>query len=135
MSADTQECTFGVSSSYVELAAEIFSLLSDPTRIRIILALRSGEMPVNRLAEVVGKSPAAVSQHLAKLRMSRVVSARRDGNSMLYSLTSDHARTLVAEAVFQAEHAVGDQPLHHRVCMAGTGIECEWAGPALEVTS
>lgn len=135
MSADTHRCTFGVSSSYVELAAEIFGLLSDPTRIRIILALRAGEMPVNRLAEMVEKSPAAVSQHLAKLRMSRVVSARRDGNSMLYSLTNDHARKLVAEAVFQAEHAVGDQPLHHRVCMAETGVECEWAGPALEAAS
>jgi DNA-binding transcriptional ArsR family regulator len=135
MSADTHKCTFGVDSSYVELAAEIFGLLSDPTRIRIILALRAGELPVNRLAEVVGKSPAAVSQHLAKLRMSRVVGARRDGNSMLYSLTGDHARRLVAEAVFQAEHAIGDQPLHHRVCMAESALDCKWAGPELAAAS
>ena len=98
----------------VELAAEVFTLLSDPTRIRIILALEPGELAVNELAERVGKAPAAVSQHLAKLRWARVVQTRQDGTRVFYSLIDEHARELVTHAVFQAEHVVESVPPHHR---------------------
>jgi len=113
MSEDTQECTFGVESQYVELAAEVFSLLSDATRIRIILALRGGELPVGELAERVGKSPTAVSQHLAKLRWGKVVGTRQEGTRVFYSLIDEHARELVTHAVFQAQHVVDVFPQHH----------------------
>ena len=111
-----------VEDEYVELAAEVFALLADPTRIRIILALRDGELPVNRLAELVGKSPTAVSQHLAKLRWAKVVRARQDGTFAYYSLIDEHARRLVADAVFQAEHVVEDVPPHHRVAAPNAGL-------------
>jgi DNA-binding transcriptional ArsR family regulator len=114
MSEGTHACSLGVDSQYVTLAAEVFSLLADPTRIKIILALRAGEMSVNHLADVVDKSPTAVSQHLAKLRWGRMVSSRQDGNRVFYSLTDEHARTLVAEAVFQAEHALEPESAHSR---------------------
>ena len=123
MSEDTHTCTFGIDSDYVDLAAEVFALLADPTRIRIILALREGEMSVRDLAEVVGKRPTAVSQHLAKLRMGRMVSARRDGTTMFYSLTDERARNLVSQAVFQAEHDVDAIPTHHMVEMT-QGARC-----------
>jgi len=103
-----------VEDTYVELAAEIFRLLSDPTRIRIVLALSGGELSVNRLAEVIEKSPTTVSQHLAKLRFGRLVAARRDGTTMHYSLIDEHAQRLVVEAIHQAEHAVDEDPRHHR---------------------
>lgn len=106
-------CTFGVESQYVDLAAEVFSLLADATRIRIVLALRDEEMSVNHLADVVDKSPTAVSQHLAKLRWGRIVRARQQGNRVFYSLVDEHARTLVTQAVFQAQHAVDEHPAHH----------------------
>ena len=96
-----------------EAAAEVFAMLADPTRVRIILALGDDEQSVNPLAEIVGKSPAAVSQHLAKLRLVRMVSARQDGTRVFYRLTDEHAGRLVAEAVFQAEHARGGTPAHH----------------------
>lgn len=106
-------CTFDVESQYVDLAAEVFSLLSDTTRIRIILALRAGELAVGELAERVGKSPTVVSQHLAKLRWGRVVQARQEGNRVYYNLIDEHARQLVMHAVFQAEHVIdGDLPPH-----------------------
>lgn len=114
MSADKKICSFDVDSQYVELAAEVFSLLSDATRIRIILALRDGELPVGELAERVGKSATAVSQHLAKLRWAKVVLARQEGTRVFYSLIDDHARQLVMHAVFQAEHVVDGIPPHHR---------------------
>ena len=133
MGEDTKRCTFGVESQYVEMAVEVFSLLADATRVRIILALRDGEQSVNDLAELVGKSPTAVSQHLAKLRWGRIVKARQDGTRMFYSLLDEHARRLVAHAVYQAEHALDEVPAHHQ---AGTTIEdleealAETPGPA-----
>lgn len=113
MNADNRACGFGVGSQYVDLAAEVFSLLSDATRIRIILALRDGELSVGDLAERVGKSPTVVSQHLAKLRWGKVVQARQEGTRVFYSLIDDHARQLVVHAVFQAEHVVDGVPQHH----------------------
>ncbi len=101
-------------SPYVDLAAEVFSLLADATRVRIVLALREAEMSVNHLAEAVGKPPTAVSQHLAKLRWGRIVRARQEGNRVFYSLVDEHARTLVTQAVFQAQHALEEHPAHHR---------------------
>ncbi|RLV57219.1 transcriptional regulator [Aeromicrobium phragmitis] len=93
----------GPDNEYVELAVEVFSMLADATRVRIILALRDGELSVNRLAEAVDKSPTAVSQHLAKLRLSRMVTSRREGTTVYYSLANEHAPQLVTDAMFQAE--------------------------------
>lgn len=98
----------------VELAVEIFKMLADATRVRIVLALRDGELSVNTLAEVVGKSPAAVSQHLAKLRLARIVTTRHQGTRVFYRLANEHAQQLVSGAVFQAEHSIEDQPRHHQ---------------------
>ena len=102
-------------SQYVELAVEVFGLLADATRVRIILALRaSDELSVNHLADIVDKSPAAVSQHLAKLRLARMVTTRQDGTRVFYALAEEHARQLVTDAIFQAEHSLGGTPHHHR---------------------
>ncbi|MEV8149331.1 metalloregulator ArsR/SmtB family transcription factor [Arthrobacter sp. NPDC080031] len=114
MNADSRGCSLGVDSQYVELAVEVFAMLADATRVRIVLALRNGEMAVGALAELVGKSPAAVSQHLAKMRLARMVSTRQDGTRVMYRLENEHARQLVADAIFQAEHALGGTPAHHR---------------------
>ena len=112
MNAD-KRCGRHPDSQYVELAVEIFSMLADATRVRIVLALRDGELPVNRIAEIVEKSPAAVSQHLAKLRLSRIVSTRQEGTKVFYRLENEHARQLVSDAIFQAEHALSGNPPHH----------------------
>jgi DNA-binding transcriptional ArsR family regulator len=114
MNADKSSCSLGVDSQYVELAVEVFAMLADATRVRIVLALRNGEMAVGALADLVGKSPAAVSQHLAKMRLARMVSTRQDGTRVMYRLENEHARQLVADAIFQAEHALGGTPAHHR---------------------
>jgi len=111
---DKEVCGLDPDSEYVELAVEVFAMLADATRVRIILALRNAEeMSVNHLADVVDKSPAAVSQHLAKLRLARMVQTRREGTTVFYRLVDEHASELVIDAVKQAEHAVGS-PQHHR---------------------
>jgi DNA-binding transcriptional ArsR family regulator len=97
----------------VNLIVEIFRMLADPTRIRVLWALTSGELSVTELAELVGKPAPSVSQHLAKLRMARLVRTRRDGTTIFYSLENEHVSQLVADAVFNAEHAGPGVPAHH----------------------
>jgi DNA-binding transcriptional ArsR family regulator len=113
MDADKQICGIDPDSQYVELAVEVFSMLADATRVRLILALRDGELSVNHLADIVDKSPAAVSQHLAKLRMARMLTTRRQGTTVFYALADEHAKRLVTDAIQQAEHSIGGSPRHH----------------------
>lgn len=113
MHVDTEPADLGPDNSYVEVAVEVFRLLADATRIRIVLALRDGELSVNSLADAVGRSPAAVSQHLAKLRWGKIVRVRQDANRMFYRLTDEHATRLVVEAIRQAEHSLDETPRHH----------------------
>lgn len=113
MNADSKECSLNADSQYVELAVEVFSMLADASRVRIILALRDGELAVGALAELLGKSPASVSQHLAKMRLARMVATRQEGTKVLYRLENEHARQLVVDAIHQAEHALGGTPAHH----------------------
>jgi DNA-binding transcriptional ArsR family regulator len=113
MDADKRVCGREPDSLYVELAVEVFAMLADPTRVRLILALRESEMSVNHLAEIVDKSPAAVSQHLAKLRLARFVTTRQQGTRVIYRLENEHASQLVSDAIFQAEHSLGGTPRHH----------------------
>jgi len=113
MDADKPACGRLPDSQYVELAVEVFAMLADATRVRIVLALRDEELSVNQLAEIVEKSPPAVSQHLAKMRLGRLVSTRQDGTRIFYRLANEHARQLVSDAIFQAEHALDQDPRHH----------------------
>ena len=82
----------------VRRAADALRLLSDPTRLKILWALLQGETSVACLAELVGAAPTAVSQHLAKLRLSGLVEGRREGTFIYYSPGSD-VRALLAEAL------------------------------------
>ena len=74
--------------------AELFSALSDTSRIRIIAALTHGEMNVGALAEQVGISESAVSHHMRHLRQMRLVRGRKNGRYVFYSLNDDHINDL-----------------------------------------
>lgn len=113
MYEDSNITDYGSDNSYIELAVNVFSLLADPTRIRIVLALKEGEMSVGQLAEHIGKSQTAVSQHLAKMRWGRLVETRQEGTRVYYKLSDEHAINLVDQAIFQAEHVVDGTPAHH----------------------
>ena len=98
----------------VDLVVEVFRMLADATRVQVLWALVGREMSVNDLADHIGKPAPSVSQHLAKLRMARLVRTRRDGTTIFYSLENDHVGQLVTDAVFNAEHAGPGVPGHHR---------------------
>lgn len=76
------------------------------------------ELSVNDLAEGSGKSPSSVSQHLAKLRLARLVQTRRQGNHIFYRIESDHVRQLIRDAIHHAEHAGHGVPEHRRTDLA-----------------
>ncbi|MGC4939953.1 ArsR/SmtB family transcription factor [Kribbella sp. DT2] len=88
----------------VHLAAESLRLLADPTRIKVLWALLQGESSVACLAELAGAAPAAVSQHLAKLRLAGLVKGRREGTFVYYSAADDHVKGLLDQALFHADH-------------------------------
>jgi DNA-binding transcriptional ArsR family regulator len=113
MRADKQHCRRDLPAEQVDLAVEVFRMLADGTRIRILWALIGRELAVNDLAAEVGKLPATVSQHLAKLRMSRLVQTRREGTQVFYRLENDHIAQLVTDAIHNAEHSGQDIPGHH----------------------
>ena len=94
------------------VAVEVLKLVADATRLRILWALLHGEHSVNELAGHVGANPANVSQHLAKLRLARLVTTRRDGNHIYYLADNEHVRHMVQEALAHARHVVHDLPPH-----------------------
>jgi len=86
----------------IDLAVEVFRMLADPTRVRILWALLAVERSVNEIVEILGKPQSAVSQHLAKLRLARLVLPRKQGAQVFYRVANDHVRQLVADALHHA---------------------------------
>ena len=77
--------------------AELFKVFGDPTRIRILFVLFEAEVCVCDLAEVLHMTQSAVSHQLKILKQAKLVSARREGKSVFYSLADDHVRTIIAQ--------------------------------------
>jgi ArsR family transcriptional regulator, lead/cadmium/zinc/bismuth-responsive transcriptional repressor len=84
--------------------ADVFGLLSDPGRLKLLLALLDGELCVCDLAAVTGLSESATSHALRLLRAHRVVTARRNGRMAYYRLADAHVRMLLDLAVAHTEH-------------------------------
>lgn len=122
MNADKRECR-RLDDDQAALIVEVFRMLADPTRIQMLWALVEAELSVTELAEHVGKPAPSVSQHLAKLRMARLVSTRRAGTTIFYSIENEHVRQLVRDAVHNAEHSGPGVPAHHRNSQTVTALE------------
>ena len=90
-------------------------MLADATRVRVLWALLDTELPVNEVARAVVRPPAGVSQHLAKLRMARLVRTRRQGTQVFYRIENSHVRQLVLDVLFHVDHITSaGVPAHHR---------------------
>jgi len=79
----------------VEVLAETFRVLGDPTRVRILDVLAEGELCVCDIASLVGMSESAVSHQLRLLRHMRLVRARRAGRQAFYSVDDHHILELL----------------------------------------
>ncbi|MGI8446322.1 MAG: ArsR/SmtB family transcription factor [Streptosporangiaceae bacterium] len=99
------------SAEDVEQAADVFALLGDPNRLRLLVALLAGgEMCVCDLAASAGMSESAASHAVRWLRAHRIVSSpRRQGRMMYYRLEAAHVRMLLDLALMHTQHT---QALH-----------------------
>jgi DNA-binding transcriptional ArsR family regulator len=89
-------------------AAARFGLLASTMRLHIVWVLAHGERDVGSLADEVGGSVQAVSQHLAKLKLSGLVRSRREGRRHVYLADDPHLVTIVRLAVEQLRQASPD---------------------------
>ena len=74
--------------------AELFKMLCDATRVKILYAILDSEMSVSDITEIVGSTQSAVSHQLRVLKQARLVSTRRDGKTIFYSLCDDHVQKI-----------------------------------------
>ncbi len=88
-----------LSSKEVATMCGVFRMLSDESRMKIVLALTKGDMCVNHLAEVTEISVSAVSHQLRRLRENDVVRAKRFGQNVEYSLADGHIQEMVKMAI------------------------------------
>lgn len=84
--------------AHIESVAETFRMLGDPTRLRILDSLGTGELCVGDLAKSVGISESAVSHQLRLLRTMRLVRVRREGRQAYYAVDDDHILELLNQA-------------------------------------
>jgi ArsR family transcriptional regulator, arsenate/arsenite/antimonite-responsive transcriptional repressor len=90
---------------------QVFKLLSDETRLRILMYLaREGELHVTALCDRLGQSQPAVSHHLALLRVAGIIEARRDGKHNFYSIRRTHFHRIMGE-LFQSINSAGADEL------------------------
>jgi len=101
----------------VEALADTFRVLGDPTRVRILDALSSGELCVCDIASLVGISESAASHQLRLLRGMRLVRPRRDGRLVYYAVDDQHILELLRQALTHVEEpdlgATDAPPVRH----------------------
>jgi ArsR family transcriptional regulator len=101
-----------LSARTVEALAETFRVLGDPTRVRILDTLSSGELCVCDIAAQVGISESAVSHQLRLLRGMRLVRPRRAGRLVYYAIDDQHILELLKQAL---THVQEPRALDHDV--------------------
>ena len=79
--------------------ADLFKVLGDSTRIRILRVLYNGELCVSDIAQVLGMTTSAVSHQLRVLKQSRLVKFRRDGKTIYYDLDDDHVFSILKQGM------------------------------------
>src|SRR6516164_6526129 len=102
-----------VSDQAVRELAQVFKLLSDETRLRILFYLAlspNGELHVTDLCQRLGQSQPAVSHHLALLRVSGLIESRREGKHNFYCVRTDH----FGEMLLSLFSAAGETPRNKR---------------------
>lgn len=82
---------------------ELFRIFGDSTRIRILYVLFEAEMCVCDIAALLGMTQSAISHQLRALKNARLVTSRRDGKTVFYSLADDHVKTIIDQGL---EHII-----------------------------
>ena len=91
----------------LERLAELFKVLGDPTRVKLLWALSMHEMCVCELSTALEMSQSMVSHQLRLLRNARLVACRREGRSMYYSLADAHVSLLFSQGLEHVQEKDG----------------------------
>lgn len=94
-----------MSTDHIAMVADMFRLLGDPTRLRIILTCLDEPRAVGEIAEATGASPSLVSHHLRLLKAARLVRADRQARHVYYIAADDHIRHMLHDMM---DHAAED---------------------------
>jgi ArsR family transcriptional regulator, lead/cadmium/zinc/bismuth-responsive transcriptional repressor len=94
----------------VRHAAELLQALADPARLELVELISQGEVCVAELVAATSANESTVSQRLRTLRDRRVVTTRRDGKHVFYSLADDHVRELVQAVLDHVDHLHAPEP-------------------------
>lgn len=92
--------------------ADLFRLLGEPNRLRLVAACLDGPRSVGELTEAVGVSQSLVSQHLRLLRAGRLLKQTRSGRNMIYALPDCHVRSMLTnmmDHVLEPEEPVEEE--------------------------
>ena len=95
------------SDQHLEELAEIFRLMGDPNRLRILLLVMEGPLPVGEIAERTGLSPSLVSHNLSRLRAGRLVRSERQGKQVFYQAADAHVDSVLRDML---EHVAEVEP-------------------------
>ena len=100
-----EEAKAGISNrAELDYLSELFKLLSDHTRMKLVLALSCGEMCVCDLGAALGMTKSAISHQLKTMKQCCVVKSRREGKYVFYSLHDQHMTDIIALAACHAGH-------------------------------
>jgi DNA-binding transcriptional ArsR family regulator len=88
--------------------ADLFRLLGDPTRLRIVLSCADGPMAVHDIAARHDLSSSLVSHHLRLLRAARIVKADRQGKQVFYAAADQHISSVLADMLEHIAEAHAD---------------------------
>jgi ArsR family transcriptional regulator len=98
----------GRDADTVRRAAELLQAIADPARLALVELISQGEVCVAELVAATGANESTVSQRLRTLRDRRVVSTRRDGKHIFYTLADEHVRELVDAVLEHVDHLHAD---------------------------
>jgi DNA-binding transcriptional ArsR family regulator len=93
-----------ISEDKAQRVADLFKILGDTTRVKIIQALSKRELCVCDIAAVIGMGQSAISHQLRMLRNTRLVQYRKDGTMAWYSLNDEHIASLLLQGIEHVEH-------------------------------
>ena len=98
------QITIQLSDLQAQRVAELFSVLGDTSRVKIIAALLNGPMNVQSLADTVGITPSAISHHMRSLRQMQLVRSLKQGRQVFYSLDDEHVEELFLRGMDHVLH-------------------------------
>ncbi len=83
-------------------AGEMFKLLGNPTRLKILLAIKEGEKCVHEITEKINSEMSNISHHLRRMKDQNLVEVRREGRHKYYKIKDEHILKMLQEGMTHA---------------------------------